>query len=60
MQLNVSHCFKIDIQISRADFETYFQDSEIFKALDKNHDGHVTLTEATSKAELAFQVKFNT
>merc|ERR1712058_27549 len=43
-------------QISKADFETYFPDSEIFKALDKNHDGHVTLTEATSKAELAFQL----
>lgn len=46
------YCF----QITRADFERYSRDSEIFKALDKNKDGCVTARELTSKAEMAFKV----
>ena len=48
------YCF----QITRADFERYSRDSEIFKALDKNKDGCVTARELTSKAEMAFKVDF--
>ena len=45
-------------QITKADFEKYSRDSEIFKQLDKNKDGHVSVRELTSKAELAFKVVF--
>lgn len=42
-------------KITKADFEKYSRDSEIFKRLDKNKDGHVSVRELTSKAELAFK-----
>ena len=47
-----------DFQITKADFDKYSRNSEIFKALDKNKDGHVSVTEVTSKAKLAFKESF--
>ena len=44
-------------QVTKNDFEKYSRDSKIFKALDKNKDGHVSAAEVTSKAELAFKVR---
>ena len=49
--------FRSCFQITKDDFDKYSRDSEIFKALDKNKDGHVSVTEVTSKAELAFKVR---
>ena len=42
--------------MTRTDFDKYSRVSEIFKALDKNKDGHVSLVELTSHAEMAFKV----
>ena len=51
-----SDILPIIFQMRKADFEKYSRDSQIFKDLDKNKDGHVSVTEVTSKAEMAFKV----
>ena len=55
-------CFAIQnspknlLQLSRTGFESYCKESELFKSLDKNHDGVTSLRELTSKEEMAFKV----
>ena len=42
--------------MNRAGFDNYLRDSELMASLDKNHDGMLSATELTGKAELAFRV----
>jgi len=52
---NIKKYADSDGQLSRTGFESYCKESELFKSLDKNHDGVTSLRELTSKEEMAFK-----
>ena len=53
------HLTVLLFQLSRAGFDTFCRESELFASLDKNGDGIVSQAEITSKHEMAWHVSLH-